>query len=74
MIWGDHVLYNLGDERKRSATLAKRVHRMRFEPETNLLHSGEVDLVFADGAVKTMTFERLGNQIAFLRCGMYGGP
>ena len=21
-----------------------------------------------------MTFERLGNQIAFLRCGMYGGP
>ena len=73
-IWGDHVLYNLGDARKRSGTLAKRVHRMRFEPETNLLHSGEVDLVFADGAVKTMSFERLGNQIAFLRCGMYGGP
>ena len=73
-IWGDHVLYNLGDARKRSGTLARRVHRMRFEPETNLLHSGEVDLVFADGAVKTMAFERLGNQIAFLRCGMYGGP
>ena len=33
-IWGDHVLYNLGDARKRSGTLAKRVHRMRFEPET----------------------------------------
>jgi hypothetical protein len=73
-IWGDHVLYNLGDARKRSGTLARRVHRMRFEPETNLLQSGEVDLVFADGVVKTMSFERLGNQIAFLRCGMYGGP
>ena len=73
-IWGDHVLYNIGDARKRSGTLAKRIHRMRFEPDTHLLHSGEVDLVFADGAVKTMTFERLGNQIAFLRCGMYGGP
>jgi len=73
-IWGDHVLYNLGDARKRSATLARRVHRMRFEPDTNLLVSGEVDLVFADGTVKTMAFERLGNQIAFLRCGMYGGP
>ena len=73
-IWGDHVLYNLGDPRKRSATLAKRVHRMRFEPDTHLLHSGEVDLDFADGSVKTMTFERLGHQIAFLRCGMYGGP
>ena len=73
-IWGDHVLYNIGDARKRSGTLAKRVHRMRFEPDTHLLKSGEVDLHFADGSVKTMTFERLGNQIAFLRCGMYGGP
>jgi hypothetical protein len=73
-IWGDHVLYNIGDPRKRSATLTKRVHRMRFEPETHLLHSGEVDLHFADGSVKMMAFERLGNQIAFLRCGMYGGP
>jgi hypothetical protein len=73
-IWGDHVLYNIGDPRRRSATLAKRIHRMCFEPETNLLQSGEVDLVFADGTVKTMSFERLGHQIAFLRCGMYGGP
>jgi hypothetical protein len=73
-IWGDHVLYNIGDARKASATLARRTHRMRFEPDTHLLVSGEVDLVFADDTVKTMTFERLGNQIAFLRCGMYGGP
>ncbi|HEY6426653.1 MAG TPA: hypothetical protein VIX84_05425 [Acidimicrobiales bacterium] len=73
-IWGDHVLYNLGDPRKRSATLTKRVHRMRFEPDTHLLESGEVDLVFDDGSVKTVSFERLGHQIAFLRCGMYGGP
>jgi hypothetical protein len=73
-VWGDHVLYDIGDARKRSATLTKRVHRMRFEPDTHLLKGGEVDLHFADGNVKTMTFERLGNQIAFLRCGMYGGP
>jgi hypothetical protein len=73
-VWGDHVLYNIGDARRRSGTLSRRVHRMRFEPETKLLQGGEVDLVFADGSVKTMFFERLGNQIAFLRCGMYGGP
>ena len=53
-IWGDHVLYNLGDPRKRSGTLSQRVHRMRFEPDTHLLRSGEVDLHFADGSVKTM--------------------
>jgi hypothetical protein len=73
-IWGDHVLFNLDDQRRGSRTLTKRVHRMRFEPETNLLVSGEVDLHFSSGEVRTMTFERLGNQIAFLRCGMYGGP
>ena len=73
-VWGDHVLYNIGDPRRKSATLARRVHRMHFEPDTHLLQSGEVDLVFADGSVKTMSFERLGHQIAFLRCGMYGGP
>jgi hypothetical protein len=73
-VWGDHLLYNLGDARKKSGTLTRRVHRMRFEDDTHLLLAGEVDLVFADDSVKTMTFERLGNQIAFLRCGMYGGP
>ena len=50
------------------------MHVLRFEDDTHLLVGGEVDLVFADGSVRTMTFERLGNQIAFLRCGMYGGP
>jgi hypothetical protein len=73
-VWGDHLLYNLGDPKKKSGTLARRVHRMRFEDDTHLLLGGEVDLVFADGSVKTMAFERLGHQIAFLRCGMYGGP
>ena len=73
-VWGDHILYNLGDERRGSETLRGRRHRLRFEPATRLLVSGEVDLVFDSGEEKTMTFERLGNQIAFLRCGMYGGP
>jgi hypothetical protein len=73
-IWGDHVLYNLGDPRRGSGTLREARRRLRFEPDTRLVHSGEVDYVFEDGSVRTATFERLGNQIAFLRCGMYGGP
>ncbi len=73
-IWGDHVLYRLGDGRRGSATLRDRRRRLRFEPDTRLLVAGEVDYVFEDGRVRTATFERLGNQIAFLRCGMYGGP
>ena len=49
-------------------TLRDRVHRLRFEPDTRLLVAGEVDLHFESGEVRTMTFERLGHQIAFLRC------
>ena len=59
-VWGDHILYNLGDERRGSETLRGRRHRLRFEPDTHLLLSGEVDLVFATGEEKTMAFERLG--------------
>ncbi|HMD44786.1 MAG TPA: hypothetical protein VKG43_01405 [Acidimicrobiales bacterium] len=73
-IWGDHLLYPLGDDRRGAGQLHRRVHRMRFEPDTHLLVAGEVDLHFESGDVKTMRFERLGHQIAFLRCGMYGGP
>ncbi len=73
-VWGDHLLYNLGDARRKSGTLARRIHRLSFEADTHLLVGGEVDLVFADDSIKTMRFERLGHQIAFLRCGMYGGP
>ncbi len=73
-IWGDHVLYNLGDPRRGSATLRECRRRLRFEPDTHLVSAGEVDYVFADGTERTASFERLGNQIAFLRCAMYGGP
>ena len=72
--WTDHVLRNLGDSKPGSDTLRRRRHRLRFEADTNLLVAGEMDLTFRSGETKTVTFERLGNQIAFLRCGMYGGP
>ena len=37
-VWGDHLLYNLGDRtHKKSGTLARRLHRMRFEDDTHLL-------------------------------------
>jgi hypothetical protein len=73
-VWTDHLLRNLGDPKPGSSTLRRRTHRLRFEPDTYLLVGGVVDMEFTSGAVKTMTFERLGNQTAFLRCGMYGGP
>jgi hypothetical protein len=73
-VWMNRILYNLGDERPATGVIADRRHRLRFEPDTKLLVSGEVDLILLSGETKTMTFSRLGNQVAYLRCGMYGGP
>jgi hypothetical protein len=73
-VWMNRILYNLGDERAATGVIVDRRHRLRFEPDTKLLVSGEVDLILPSGASKTMTFTRLGNQVAYLRCGMYGGP
>jgi hypothetical protein len=73
-LFGSTLVYPLGDERKGLGHLKGREHRLRFEPETELLLGGEVDLFFPDGDIKTLTFERLGNQIGFMRCAMYGGP
>jgi len=73
-MWTDHCLRNLGDPKPGSETLRRRRHRLSFEPGTNLVAGGEIDATFASGETRTIGFERLGNQIAFLRCGMYGGP
>lgn len=72
-LWSPRILYPLGDARPGAGMTVHREHRLRFEPDTKIPVSGEIDIVLSDGARKTLAFERLGNQIAFLRCGMYGG-
>jgi hypothetical protein len=61
-MWGEHVLRNLGDPKPGSETLRRRRHRLRFEPDTHLLLGGEVDVTFASGEEKMVTFTRAGNQ------------
>jgi hypothetical protein len=67
------VLYNFGDPRQGAGVTVHREHRIRFEPDTKIPISGEIDVYLPDGSKKLLTFERLGNQIGFLRGGMYGG-
>ena len=73
-LWCDTTLANLGDERPRTVGVRSQQYRLRFEPDTQLLVGGEADIVLDSGDEKHVTFERFGQQIAFLRCGMYGGP
>lgn len=72
-LWGDKVFYNFGDPRPGAGRVGKPTRRLRFEPETNLFAEGEVEYPLRSGERRTVRYVKLGQQTAFLRCGMYGG-
>lgn len=72
-IWGNTVLYGFGDPRPRMGKVSHVERRLRFEEDTRIFTEGEIDYTLDDGSVKRVAFRRLGNQTAYMRCGMYGG-
>jgi len=72
-IWGDKVFYRFGDPRPGAGRVVDVDRRFRFEDETKIFLGGLVDYTLDSGDVKRLEYERLGNQTAYLRCGMYGG-
>ena len=72
-IWGNIVLYRYGDPRKAHGKVLRTNRRLRFEEATHIFIEGEIDYTLDDGSVKHVHFERLGNQTAYMKCGLYGG-
>lgn len=72
-IWGQIVLYRYGDPRRRYGKVRKVERRLRFEEDTRVFVEGIIDFTLDSGEVKTVHFERLGNQTAYMTCGLYGG-
>jgi hypothetical protein len=72
-LWGDRVFYPFGDSRPGSGRVAKPTRRLRFEPDTRIFLEALVDYTLDTGEVKQVHYQRIGNQSAYLRCGMYGG-
>jgi hypothetical protein len=72
-LWGDKVYYPFGDSRPGATRVAKPTRRLRFDPDTDIFAEGIVDYALGTGEVKQLHYERIGQQTAFLRCGMYGG-
>jgi hypothetical protein len=72
-LWGDRVYYYLGDSRKGAARVHRPSRRLRFEPDTHIFAEGIVEYPLESGEVKTLHYERIGQQTIYLRCGMYGG-
>jgi hypothetical protein len=74
-VWGWRCLWNIGDnDHPKAAPVMPFNQRMRFDPETNHLLGGVISNRFPDGSVKDITYEQVGNRVAYIRCGMYMGP
>ncbi len=72
-IWGPIVLYRYGDDRKRYGKVRKVERRVRFEEDTKIFLEAEIDFTLDNGEVKRVHFERIGQQTAYMTCGLYGG-
>jgi hypothetical protein len=73
-VWGWRGLHNLGDSRPGAEPIPKIEYRLRFDPETKHLRGGTIVNTFANGEVKEIHYEQIGDQVGYLRCGMYAGP
>lgn len=72
-LWGDRVFYDFGDPRPGAGRVGKPDRRLRFEPDTNIFTEAVVEYPLHTGESRTLRYVKLGQQTAFLRCGMYGG-
>ncbi len=71
-VWGNRVLFNLGDRRPAAGQILRQERSLRFD-DTRVFLGGVVTNTLQSGEVKNLHFRRLGYQTAYLRCGMYGG-
>ena len=76
LIWGWRCLWNIGDDEhsKAASPVIPFAHRMRFDLQTRHLLGGIVSNKFPDGSVREITYEQVGNRVAYMRTGMYMGP
>jgi hypothetical protein len=72
-IWGNSVHYDFGDARPGIGKVKKVDRRWRFDADTQIFIEGESDYTLDNGVIKRVHFERLGQQSAYMKCGMYGG-
>lgn len=72
-IWGNIVLYRYGDARTGYGKVIKTERRIRFEDNTKLMCEAEIDYTLDSGEIKRVHFSKLGQQTAFMKCGLYGG-
>lgn len=70
---GEYCLIPLRRQPEGARQSGKIDRRLRFEDDTKIFVEGEIDYTLDSGEIKTVHYERLGNQTAYMTCGLYGG-
>ena len=73
-IWGMRCLLNPGDPRKGAIAVLRTEQELTFDPLTDHFIGGVVTNYLANGEVKKITYQQLGDRVIYLRTGMYMGP
>jgi len=72
-IWGWKDIPNIGAERGLLKLRFDTDYRLRFDEQTRLFKEGIITNYYESGETKELHWRRIDNQVAFLRCGAYGG-
>lgn len=73
-VWGNRVFYNMGDARPGAGMINKQETSLKFDADKRTIRRLVTRNLLDTGETKELHWEVMGNQIAALRCGMYGGP
>lgn len=73
-IWGQQMLFNLGDSRPGATPVRPFDHKLRFDPVTKHLIGGIISNRLPNGEIREVTYEQVGNQVVYGRCALYAGP
>jgi hypothetical protein len=71
-VWLYRNLYPQGDPRPGAGLYTRVERRLKFEPESHIFREGIITNYLEGGEKRELHLRRIGHQVAFLRCGMYG--
>lgn len=72
-IWGNQILFNLGDPQPGAMLIEQIEQKLRFDPETKHLVGACIVNRLPNGELREVVYEQIGRQCAYLRAGMYTG-
>lgn len=73
-LWGDRILYNIGDTSSGPQYCERVDNQIDFDPETRHFRGAVITSLLNNGETRKVRFRVAGNTTAYLRCVGYSSP